>query len=148
MTTFRDQIPPRALSQDAAEGRRRIEEWRHGVVRLRAIASAVWLWRRKAAHLRGRDVIAASAASWPSASQETAIRAHLRNCGECGDALAPGCGGTCPPDAKCRPDDNGACRGEPFKITVCHKGKKTLSVSAAAVAAHLAHGDSLGACSR
>jgi len=33
------------------------------------------------------------------------------------------------------------------KVTICHKGKNTLSVGASAVAAHLAHGDSLGSCS-
>jgi len=32
------------------------------------------------------------------------------------------------------------------KVTICHKGKKTLSVSANAVDAHLAHGDYLGSC--
>jgi hypothetical protein len=34
------------------------------------------------------------------------------------------------------------------KELVCHKGKKTLSVSSAAVAAHLDHGDRLGSCGR
>jgi hypothetical protein len=32
------------------------------------------------------------------------------------------------------------------KVTLCHKGKKTISVSANAVPAHLAHGDTLGPC--
>jgi hypothetical protein len=32
-------------------------------------------------------------------------------------------------------------------VKVCHKGKKTLRVSASAVAAHLGHGDTLGKCS-
>ena len=32
------------------------------------------------------------------------------------------------------------------KVTVCHKGKDSISVSANAVPAHLAHGDALGAC--
>ena len=39
--------------------------------------------------------------------------------------------------------------GEPTpagKVTLCHKGKKTISVGASAVPAHLNHGDSLGAC--
>ncbi len=31
------------------------------------------------------------------------------------------------------------------KITICHKGK-TIKVDESAVAAHLAHGDTLGAC--
>ena len=32
------------------------------------------------------------------------------------------------------------------KVTLCHKGKKTLVVDASAVADHLAHGDTLGPC--
>jgi hypothetical protein len=32
------------------------------------------------------------------------------------------------------------------KVTICHKGKKTNSVGIASVPAHLAHGDTLGAC--
>ena len=32
------------------------------------------------------------------------------------------------------------------KVTLCHKGKKTIRVAPAAVSAHLAHGDTLGAC--
>jgi hypothetical protein len=32
------------------------------------------------------------------------------------------------------------------RVTICHKGKLTLAVGAAARAAHLRHGDSLGAC--
>ncbi len=34
------------------------------------------------------------------------------------------------------------------KVTLCHKGKGTISVGAPAVRAHLAHGDTLGACPR
>ena len=32
------------------------------------------------------------------------------------------------------------------KITICHKGKNTLTVAEPAVAAHIAHGDAMGAC--
>ena len=32
------------------------------------------------------------------------------------------------------------------KVTLCHKGKKTLTVGAPAAKAHLRHGDKLGAC--
>jgi hypothetical protein len=32
------------------------------------------------------------------------------------------------------------------KVTLCHKGKKTISIGASAVPAHLRHGDTLGAC--
>jgi len=34
------------------------------------------------------------------------------------------------------------------KVAVCHKGKKTLSVSVNAWPAHKAHGDTLGTCSQ
>jgi hypothetical protein len=34
------------------------------------------------------------------------------------------------------------------KVTVCHKGKHTIEISAEAVEAHLDHGDTLGACDR
>jgi hypothetical protein len=34
------------------------------------------------------------------------------------------------------------------KVTVCHKGKKTIRVSKAAVRKHLRHGDTLGRCDR
>jgi uncharacterized membrane protein len=33
------------------------------------------------------------------------------------------------------------------KTTLCHKGKKTISVGNAAVPAHLRHGDTVGSCS-
>jgi hypothetical protein len=32
------------------------------------------------------------------------------------------------------------------KVTLCHKGKKTITVGAPAVKAHLRHGDKLGPC--
>jgi hypothetical protein len=32
------------------------------------------------------------------------------------------------------------------KVTICHKGKNTLTVAEPAVAAHLAHGDAMGPC--
>lgn len=32
------------------------------------------------------------------------------------------------------------------KVTICHKGKQTLSIGASAWPAHMAHGDTLGAC--
>jgi hypothetical protein len=32
------------------------------------------------------------------------------------------------------------------KVTICHKGRKSLEVSANAVPAHLSHGDTLGGC--
>jgi hypothetical protein len=35
---------------------------------------------------------------------------------------------------------------EPQKVTICHKGKNTITVSSNAVPAHLAHGDTIGRC--
>ena len=32
------------------------------------------------------------------------------------------------------------------KVTICHKGKNTITVSQAALKAHLAHGDTVGPC--
>ena len=32
------------------------------------------------------------------------------------------------------------------KVTICHKGKNTITISQSALKAHLAHGDKLGAC--
>lgn len=32
------------------------------------------------------------------------------------------------------------------KVTICHKGKNTITVGKAAVPAHLRHGDALGSC--
>lgn len=43
-------------------------------------------------------------------------------------------------------DDPGDTNGVVEKTTICHKGKKTLSVGNAAVPAHLSHGDAVGAC--
>jgi hypothetical protein len=43
-------------------------------------------------------------------------------------------------------DDSDAGAGEE-KVTLCHKEKKTLIVGSSSVPAHLAHGDTLGACS-
>jgi hypothetical protein len=34
------------------------------------------------------------------------------------------------------------------KVTVCHKGKVTIRIAPAAVPAHTAHGDSVGACAQ
>lgn len=34
------------------------------------------------------------------------------------------------------------------KVTICHKGKVTLSISANALQAHLNHGDHIGLCRR
>ena len=34
----------------------------------------------------------------------------------------------------------------PIKVDICHKGKKTISVSSNAIPAHIAHGDTIGPC--
>src|SRR5437868_4819900 len=39
-----------------------------------------------------------------------------------------------------------ATSGSPHKITICHKGHVTITVDDAALDAHLAHGDTIGAC--
>lgn len=44
---------------------------------------------------------------------------------------------------------NGASAGQyqyGAKVTICHKGKNTITVGAAAVPAHLRHGDTIGSC--
>ena len=41
-------------------------------------------------------------------------------------------------------DDDDGDSGD--KVTICHKGKNTLTIDSSAVSAHLAHGDTLGAC--
>ena len=55
------------------------------------------------------------------------------------------------PPARGKPDDVGKAGekragGNPGKVTLCHKGRVTISVGAPAEPAHLRHGDSLGAC--
>jgi hypothetical protein len=40
----------------------------------------------------------------------------------------------------------GSAVGGQGEVLVCHKGKKTLSLPASAVDAHLGHGDRRGAC--
>jgi CSLREA domain-containing protein len=63
--------------------------------------------------------------------------------------------GDCPPPATdqrgvLRPQgagcDIGSVESLSEKVTMCHNGKRSISVSANAVPAHLAHGDTLGAC--
>jgi major membrane immunogen (membrane-anchored lipoprotein) len=43
-------------------------------------------------------------------------------------------------------DNDDGDDGDGSKVTVCHKGKNTLSIDASALTAHLGHGDSEGAC--
>jgi len=55
-----------------------------------------------------------------------------------------------PNDPPCDPDDDGDDdddndTGKPGKVTICHKGK-TITISKAALQAHLNHGDTEGAC--
>ncbi len=49
-----------------------------------------------------------------------------------------------PPDGV-EPEERGSGGGKE-KVTLCHKGKNTLTVGAPAQEAHLSHGDSLGEC--
>ena len=55
------------------------------------------------------------------------------------------------PPVRGKPDDVGKAGeklagGNPGKVTLCHKGRVTISVGAPAEPAHLRHGDRLGAC--
>jgi len=43
-------------------------------------------------------------------------------------------------------DGDGDADADGEKVNICHKGKNTLSVGAGALAAHLAHGDTMGGC--
>ncbi len=54
-------------------------------------------------------------------------------------------GDPCPAGTTCN-EDTDSCDQVDNKVTICHKGKKTKSVNVDAVPAHLAHGDTLGAC--
>jgi hypothetical protein len=49
------------------------------------------------------------------------------------------------PEERGDEEEHGRSEGQP-KVTLCHKGKNTITVGAPAVHAHLAHGDRLGAC--
>ncbi len=42
-------------------------------------------------------------------------------------------------------ETNGQGQGQP-KVTICHKGKNTITIAEPALSAHLAHGDMRGAC--
>jgi hypothetical protein len=54
--------------------------------------------------------------------------------------------GACPPEPEAAKNGGGGTSGGPDKVILCHKGKKILTVGAPAQAAHLGHGDSVGAC--
>ena len=61
---------------------------------------------------------------------------------------AAGCvstGDPCPAGTVCN-EDTDTCDVVNGKVTLCHKGKNTITVGAAAVPAHLRHGDTLGPC--
>ena len=54
-------------------------------------------------------------------------------------------GDPCPAGSVCK-EDTDTCDVVTDKVTLCHKGKNTIAVGAAAVPAHLRHGDTLGQC--
>jgi hypothetical protein len=62
---------------------------------------------------------------------------------------AAGCvstGDPCPEGTTCNEDTDVCDTLATMKVTICHKGKKTISVGAQAVPEHLAHGDTIGPC--
>jgi hypothetical protein len=78
-----------------------------------------------------------------------ALAAHQRHGDTQGACQTEGAGSelsgeTMKPDAA--KNGGGAGSGGQDKVTLCHKKKNTLTVGAQAQAAHLRHGDSLGAC--
>ncbi len=78
-----------------------------------------------------------------------ALAAHERHGDYKGACRPEGAGptssrGTIGPDAA--KNGGGGGSGGKDKVTLCHKDKNTLTVGAPAQAAHLRHGDSLGAC--
>jgi hypothetical protein len=54
--------------------------------------------------------------------------------------------GSCPTEPQAAKTGEGGDSEGQDKVTLCHKGRKTLTVGARAQAAHLGHGDSPGAC--
>jgi len=78
-----------------------------------------------------------------------ALTAHLRHGDTQGVCRTEGAGSelsgdTMKPEAA--KNGGGAGSGSQQKEPLCHKNKKTLTVSTQAQAAHLRHGDSIGAC--
>lgn len=78
-----------------------------------------------------------------------ALAAHLRH-GDSVGACQPDGAGSDPSGVTRGPEavksgGNGASEGQD-KVVLCHKGKNTLTVGSAAQAAHLRHGDGVGAC--
>jgi hypothetical protein len=78
-----------------------------------------------------------------------ALAAHLRH-GDTRGGCRGGVPGPEPPGATTEPEaaksSGGGGSSAQNKVVLCHKGKITLAVGAGARAAHLRHGDSLGAC--
>jgi hypothetical protein len=104
--------------------------------------------RARAAHLRHGDVAGACPASAVGAAtaddsdeageakSEKKVKKAKKDKGDRGPAGRSG-------EGKSEDADD---RGGEGKVALCHKGRITLSVGASARDAHLAHGDTLGAC--
>jgi len=78
-----------------------------------------------------------------------ALGAHQRHGDTHGGCQTEGAGSelsgeTMKPEAA--KDGGGGNSGSQNKVTLCHKNKNTLTLGAPAQAAHMRHGDSLGAC--
>jgi hypothetical protein len=77
-----------------------------------------------------------------------ALAAHQRHGDTQGACQSEGTGSELSRE-KMRPEaakNGGVANGGEDKVTLCHKNKKTLTLGTQAQAAHLRHGDSLGAC--
>jgi hypothetical protein len=78
-----------------------------------------------------------------------ALAAHQRH-GDTQGVCPPGDSGPEPSGERMKPEaaknDRGGGSGDQDKGILCHKDKKTLTVATQAQAAHLRHGDTLGAC--
>jgi hypothetical protein len=80
---------------------------------------------------------------------EPALAAHERHGDREGACQTEGAGSEASGEtmgSEAAKNGGGGASGGQTKVTLCHKGKKTLTVGAPAQAAHLRHGDNLGVC--
>ncbi len=63
----------------------------------------------------------------------------------CGDGIVNQPSEECEPPGTATCDDNCQILVD-GKVTICHKGKRTLRIGSESVSDHLGHGDTVGAC--